>query len=147
MKTGLLAALAERDGAAVGEDVRAADRDDGSYSAAGVARQPGVGLRVDPPRADLLAHRRWRYRQFVGRAGERQMACRGIQHAQLIGVNDDMTAAQMVALVILLANPPQPTIWVGMGYALLIVAAGLTLWSMINYLMAAWPHLSTTEKK
>ncbi|NIU62473.1 MAG: CDP-diacylglycerol--glycerol-3-phosphate 3-phosphatidyltransferase, partial [Pseudomonas stutzeri] len=41
----------------------------------------------------------------------------------------------------------QPTIWVGMGYALLIVAAGLTLWSMINYLMAAWPHLSTTEKK
>ena len=57
------------------------------------------------------------------------------------------TAAQMVALVILLANPPQPTIWVGMGYALLIVAAGLTLWSMINYLMAAWPHLSTTEKK
>ena len=56
------------------------------------------------------------------------------------------TAAQMVALVILLANPPQPTIWVGMGYALLIVAAGLTLWSMINYLMAAWPHLSTTER-
>jgi len=53
----------------------------------------------------------------------------------------------MVALVILLANPPQPTIWVGVGYALLIVAAGLTLWSMINYLMAAWPHLSTTEKK
>src|SRR3546814_3765147 len=45
------------------------------------------------------------------------------------------TAAQMVALVILLANPPQPTIWVGLGYALLIVAAGLTLWSMINYLM------------
>ncbi len=57
------------------------------------------------------------------------------------------TAAQMVALVILLANPPQPTIWVGLGYALLIVAAGLTLWSMINYLMAAWPHLSTSEKK
>ena len=36
---------------------------------------------------------------------------------------------------------------VGLGYALLIVAAGLTLWSMTNYLMAAWPHLSTTEKK
>lgn len=57
------------------------------------------------------------------------------------------TAAQMVALVILLANPSQPTIWVGLGYALLIVAAALTLWSMINYLMAAWPHLSPTEKK
>ena len=57
------------------------------------------------------------------------------------------TAAQMVALIILLANPPLTTVWVGLGYALLIVAAGLTLWSMANYLMAAWPHLSPTEKK
>lgn len=57
------------------------------------------------------------------------------------------TAAQMVALIILLANPPLMTIWVGAGYALLIIAAGLTLWSMLNYLMAAWPHLSPTEKK
>ncbi|MBA1263072.1 CDP-diacylglycerol--glycerol-3-phosphate 3-phosphatidyltransferase [Stutzerimonas sp. NM35] len=57
------------------------------------------------------------------------------------------TAAQMVALIILLANPPLMTIWVGAGYALLIIAAGLTLWSMVNYLMAAWPHLSPTEKK
>ena len=57
------------------------------------------------------------------------------------------TAAQMVALIILLANPPLTTVWVGLGYALLIVAAGLTLWSMVNYLMAAWPHLSPTEKK
>jgi len=57
------------------------------------------------------------------------------------------TAAQMVALIILLANPPLKTVWVGAGYALLIIAAGLTLWSMVNYLMAAWPHLSPTEKK
>ena len=57
------------------------------------------------------------------------------------------TAAQMVALIILLANPPLMTFWVGLGYALLIIAAGLTLWSMVNYLMAAWPHLSPTEKK
>lgn len=57
------------------------------------------------------------------------------------------TAAQMVALIILLGNPPQLDAWVGAGYALLIVAAGLTLWSMANYLMAAWPHLSATEKK
>ncbi|WP_407290615.1 CDP-diacylglycerol--glycerol-3-phosphate 3-phosphatidyltransferase [Stutzerimonas zhaodongensis] len=57
------------------------------------------------------------------------------------------TAAQMVALVILLANPPLTTVWVGLGYALLIIAAALTLWSMVNYLMAAWPHLSPTEKK
>ena len=57
------------------------------------------------------------------------------------------TAAQMVALVILLANPPLTTVWVGLGYALLIIAAALTLWSMVNYLIAAWPHLSPTEKK
>ncbi len=54
------------------------------------------------------------------------------------------TAAQMVALVTLLANPPQLTLWVGIGYALLILAAGLTLWSMLQYLLAAWPHLSRT---
>lgn len=57
------------------------------------------------------------------------------------------TAAQMVALIILLANPPLASLWVTLGYALLIVAAALTLWSMVNYLMAAWPHLSPAEKK
>ena len=57
------------------------------------------------------------------------------------------TAAQMVALVILLGNPPQLTVWVGMGYVLLIIAAALTLWSMLQYLLAAWPHLSTTSEK
>lgn len=57
------------------------------------------------------------------------------------------TTAQMVALVILLANPPQLTNWVAAGYVLLIVAAVLTLWSMIRYLMAAWPHLSSSENK
>lgn len=57
------------------------------------------------------------------------------------------TAAQMVALVILLGNPPQLTVWVGMGYVLLIVAAALTLWSMLQYLLAAWPHLSIDSEK
>lgn len=57
------------------------------------------------------------------------------------------TAAQMVALVILLANPPLLTFWVGIGYALLIIAAGLTLWSMVQYLLAAWPHLSSSSEK
>ena len=56
------------------------------------------------------------------------------------------TAAQMLALVTLLANPPQLTLWVGIGYALLILAAGLTLWSMLQYLLAAWPHLSRTTQ-
>ena len=57
------------------------------------------------------------------------------------------TAAQMVALMMLLANPPTFTLWVIVGYVLLIIAAVLTLWSMVHYLMAAWPHLRTTAEK
>ncbi|MEQ7918304.1 CDP-diacylglycerol--glycerol-3-phosphate 3-phosphatidyltransferase [Xanthomonas sp. WHRI 1810A] len=58
------------------------------------------------------------------------------------------TAAQMVALIILLANAPAFTFWVVLGYVLLMIAAGLTLWSMVQYLRAAWPHLRpTTEEK
>jgi CDP-diacylglycerol--glycerol-3-phosphate 3-phosphatidyltransferase len=57
------------------------------------------------------------------------------------------TAAQMVALIILLGNPPALTFIVLMGYGLLLVAAALTLWSMVNYLRAALPHLSTDVKK
>ncbi|MDG1580298.1 CDP-diacylglycerol--glycerol-3-phosphate 3-phosphatidyltransferase [Pseudomonas sp. GOM6] len=57
------------------------------------------------------------------------------------------TAAQMLALIILLANPPQLTLWVGIGYALLLVSAALTLWSMVQYLLAAWPHLSIDAQK
>jgi len=57
------------------------------------------------------------------------------------------TAAQMVALVLLLANPPLLTFWVVLGYALLIVAAALTLWSMVQYLLAAWPHLNGASEK
>lgn len=57
------------------------------------------------------------------------------------------TAAQMLALVILLANPPAVTFWVVLGYVLLMFAAGLTLWSMVQYMRAAWPHLKTTTDK
>ncbi len=57
------------------------------------------------------------------------------------------TAAQMLALVILLANPPGFTFWVIVGYVLLLLAAGLTLWSMVQYMRAAWPHLRTTPDK
>jgi CDP-diacylglycerol--glycerol-3-phosphate 3-phosphatidyltransferase len=57
------------------------------------------------------------------------------------------TAAQMLALVILLANPPAFTFWVIVGYTLLLIAAGLTLWSMLQYLRAAWPHLKTSAEK
>ncbi|SEK84336.1 CDP-diacylglycerol--glycerol-3-phosphate 3-phosphatidyltransferase [Atopomonas hussainii] len=56
------------------------------------------------------------------------------------------TAAQMLALVILLANPASFNPWVIFGYVLLGLAAVLTLWSMLSYLRAAWPHLSWDVK-
>jgi len=52
------------------------------------------------------------------------------------------TTFQMIALVVLLANPPVlSSHWVQLGYVLLYVAAIMTLWSMILYLHAAWPSL------
>ncbi|MFI8482789.1 CDP-diacylglycerol--glycerol-3-phosphate 3-phosphatidyltransferase [Pseudomonas sp. NPDC078700] len=68
-------------------------------------------------------------------------------HVAVSSLGKWKTAAQMVALVILLANPPLMTTWVAFGYALLIVSAILTLWSMVHYLMAAWPHLSPSAEK
>ena len=57
------------------------------------------------------------------------------------------TAAQMIALIILLANPPAFNAWVISGYALLILSAALTLWSMTQYLLAAKPHLHTNRQQ
>lgn len=68
-------------------------------------------------------------------------------HVAVSNLGKWKTAAQMVALIILLGNPPQLTVWVGLGYVLLIVAAALTLWSMLQYLLAAWPHLSIDAEK
>jgi len=56
------------------------------------------------------------------------------------------TTVQMVAITVLLANPPTlDSPWVLVGYVLLYVAAVLTLWSMAVYLRAAWPALSAAE--
>ncbi len=52
------------------------------------------------------------------------------------------TSVQMIAIVVLLANPPQlDRPWVIVGYVLCYVAALLTLASMVAYLRAAWPAL------
>lgn len=51
------------------------------------------------------------------------------------------TTLQMVALLVLLAFPQGNPLAL-LGVATLYVAAVLTLWSMILYLRAAWPHLS-----
>ncbi|MBZ9560297.1 MULTISPECIES: CDP-diacylglycerol--glycerol-3-phosphate 3-phosphatidyltransferase [Modicisalibacter] len=51
------------------------------------------------------------------------------------------TTLQMVALLLLLASPPGT--WLSdLGVVTLYLAAILTLWSMIQYLRAAWPHLT-----
>ncbi|MBB3139751.1 CDP-diacylglycerol--glycerol-3-phosphate 3-phosphatidyltransferase [Halomonas organivorans] len=51
------------------------------------------------------------------------------------------TTLQMIALLLLLAFTPDTPIAV-LGVVTLYAAALLTLWSMIQYLRAAWPHLS-----
>ena len=54
------------------------------------------------------------------------------------------TAMQMIALILLIAFPPETTFLGIIGFILLYVAAILTIWSMVVYLMVAWPQL--TEK-
>ena len=56
------------------------------------------------------------------------------------------TAAQMVALLILLASPPELTPWVIAGYVLLNFSAVLTLWSMLIYVKAASPYFSSESE-
>ncbi|MEN0107918.1 MAG: CDP-diacylglycerol--glycerol-3-phosphate 3-phosphatidyltransferase [Pseudomonas sp.] len=68
-------------------------------------------------------------------------------HVAVSNLGKWKTAAQMLALVILLASPPTETLRVVVGFSLLIVAAGLTLWSMVHYLIAAWPHLNPNKNK
>lgn len=56
------------------------------------------------------------------------------------------TAVQMVAIIVLLAyDPADNAMMTKVGYVLLYAAALLTLWSMIVYLRAAWPHLMEQE--
>ena len=58
------------------------------------------------------------------------------------------TGFQMTAIIVLLAQGPDLTApLVILGYLLLYVAAGLTLWSMYQYLLMAWPDLSSGMKK
>ena len=56
------------------------------------------------------------------------------------------TTLQMIAILLLLAFDPEhfPS-WQLLGYATLYVAAGLTLWSMVVYLRAAWPELMNDD--
>ncbi len=51
------------------------------------------------------------------------------------------TAIQMISLILLLAHPSLTSIWGVIGFVLLYFAAILTIWSMVVYLMIAWPQL------
>ncbi|MEM7542639.1 MAG: CDP-diacylglycerol--glycerol-3-phosphate 3-phosphatidyltransferase [Pseudomonadota bacterium] len=55
------------------------------------------------------------------------------------------TAAQMIALILLIVSPGLPSWSYWLGLAALYLAAALTLWSMLLYLKAAWPELSKAE--
>lgn len=69
-----------------------------------------------------------------------EMQRRGLVAVSWVG--KAKTAVQMVAIFMLLAQPADfSSWWVWLGYILLYVAAGLTLWSMIAYVKAAWPTL------
>ncbi|MCX7116721.1 MAG: CDP-diacylglycerol--glycerol-3-phosphate 3-phosphatidyltransferase [Legionellales bacterium] len=51
------------------------------------------------------------------------------------------TAMQMTALFLLLAFYPSISYWGVLGIVLLYLAAILTIWSMVIYLIIAWPKL------
>lgn len=64
-------------------------------------------------------------------------------HVAVSGIGKVKTAAQMIAIILLILRGPLfgVPIYV-LGMVLLYVAAVLTLWSMFLYLRAAWPSLS-----
>ncbi|HZJ95279.1 MAG TPA: CDP-diacylglycerol--glycerol-3-phosphate 3-phosphatidyltransferase [Thiopseudomonas sp.] len=78
-------------------------------------------------------------REWMAELGERA-------HVAVSNLGKWKTAAQMVALIILLANPPAFNAWVISGYLLLILSAVLTLWSMAQYFLAASPHLQPNQE-
>lgn len=51
------------------------------------------------------------------------------------------TTVQMIALILLLAFYPSASYWGVLGFVALYVAAILTIWSMVIYIMIAWPQL------
>ena len=58
------------------------------------------------------------------------------------------TAFQMIAIIALLALPPDAETWMlGLAYFMLYAAAILTLWSMFVYLKAAWSVILERQEK
>ena len=64
-------------------------------------------------------------------------------HVAVSYVGKVKTTLQMLALTLLIAYHPGSGSYFGvLGYLLLYVAAGLTLWTMCMYLRVAWPEFS-----
>ncbi len=74
-------------------------------------------------------------REWMAEVGERA-------NVAVSSIGKIKTAAQMGAITVLLAFPVDDRYWlIDAGYILLYIAAGLTLYSMVLYLRAAWPSL------
>ena len=74
------------------------------------------------------------------------MGSNGVRDAvQVSFIGKAKTTAQMLALIGLLSGLETfmgfPIYWVTLGYILFYIAAVLSIWSMIVYSKAAWPHL------
>jgi|ERR1700733_9018754 len=64
------------------------------------------------------------------------------QHVAVSYIGKVKTTVQMLAIGLMLFQYPLgPVDIYGLGVGMLVVAAGLTLWSMFMYLLAAWPEL------
>lgn len=104
-----------------------------------VSKQPGMFLAI--PAAVIIG------REITISALREWMANVGDQTKVAVSIIGKFkTAAQMLAIGFLLFEDPIgrfPTMLI--GYLLLYTAAGLTLWSMLLYLRAAWPSLTREE--
>ncbi len=74
-------------------------------------------------------------REFMAEMGQRS-------RVNVATVGKVKTMAQMFAIILMLYRVPVGDVPVyELGFGLLFIAAGLTLWSMFVYLRAAWPSL------
>jgi CDP-diacylglycerol--glycerol-3-phosphate 3-phosphatidyltransferase len=80
------------------------------------------------------------------------MGSNGVRDAVKVSfIGKAKTTAQMLALIGLLSGLETfmgfPIYWVTLGYILLYIAAVLSIWSMVVYTKAAWPHLRGSAVK
>jgi CDP-diacylglycerol--glycerol-3-phosphate 3-phosphatidyltransferase len=57
------------------------------------------------------------------------------------------TWVQMAAVAILLLAKPEQELLTTVGFVAIYAAAIMTLWSMVQYLVLAWPQLSAEAEK